>query len=84
MDRAYFFGSIICTVIIFLVSEVLHYSFRSPLIESETAKVVYKALYNGAPDYIKGLFHRLSDTQSTVLRNSNTDLRIHLLKTSSE
>ena len=53
------------------------------LIESETAKVVYKALHNEAPDYLKGLFHRLSDTQSRVLRNSNTDLRIPLFKTSS-
>ena len=35
------------------------------------------ALHNEAPDYIKGLFHRLSDrsdTQSRVLRNFNTDL----------
>ena len=53
------------------------------LIESETAKVVYKALHNEAPDYLKGLFHRLSDTQSRMLRNSNTDLRIPLFKTSS-
>ena len=52
------------------------------LIESETAKSVYKALHNEAPDYIKGLFRRLSDTQR-VLRSSNTDLRIPLFKTSS-
>ena len=53
------------------------------LIESETGEVVYKALLNEAPDYLKGLFHRLSDTQSRMLRNSNTDLRIPLFKTSS-
>ena len=53
------------------------------LIESETAKVVYKALHSEAPDYLKGLFHRLSDTKSRVLRNSNTDLHIPLFKTSS-
>ena len=53
------------------------------LIESETAKVVYKALHNETPDYLKGLFHRLSDTQGRLLRNSNTDLRIPLFKTSS-
>ena len=53
------------------------------LIESETGKVVYKALHNEAPAYLKGLFHRLSDTQSRMLRNSNTDLRIPLFKTSS-
>ena len=43
----------------------------------------YKALHNEARDYIKGQFHRLSGTQSRVLRNSNTDLRIPLFKTSS-
>ena len=32
---------------------------------------------------IKGLFHRLSDTQGRMLRNSHTDLRIPLFKTSS-
>ena len=53
------------------------------LIESDTAKVVYTALHNEGPDYIKELFHRLSDTQSMVLRNANTDLRIPLFKTSS-
>ena len=53
------------------------------LIESETAKVVYKALHNEAHDYLKGPFHGLSDTQSRVLSNSNTDLRIPLFKTSS-
>ena len=48
------------------------------LIESETVMVVYKVLHNEAPDYLKGLLHRLSDTQSRMLRNSNTDLRIPL------
>ena len=33
------------------------------------------------PDYLHGLFHRLSDSQSKVLRNSKTDLRISMLKT---
>ena len=37
----------------------------------------YKALHNEAPDYLKGL------TQSRLLRNSNTGLRIPLFKTSS-
>ena len=53
------------------------------LTESETAKVVYKALHNEFLDYIKWLFHRLSDTQSRVLCNSNMDLRSPLFKTSS-
>ena len=39
------------------------------------------ALLNEAPDYIKGLFYRQSDTQSRVLRKSNTDLHIPLFKT---
>ena len=52
------------------------------LIESETAKVTYKVLQNEAPDYLNGLFHRLSDSHSKVLRNSKTDLRIPMLKTS--
>ena len=75
-------------------SESLIQKLRWPtikhLIESETGKVVYsiespmvyKALLNEAPTK-KRLFHRPSDTQSRVPRNSNTDLRIPLFKTSS-
>ena len=57
------------------------------LIQSETAKVVYKAFHNAAPDYLNRLFHRLSDSHSKVQRNSKTslsktDLRIPMSKTS--
>ena len=53
------------------------------LIDSETVKIVYKALHNEAPKYLKGLFHRLSGIQNRELRNSKTDLHIPLLRTSS-
>ena len=52
------------------------------LIELETAKVVHKLLHNEAPDYLNRLFHRLSDFHSRMLRNSKTDLRIPMFKTS--
>ena len=52
------------------------------LIDSETVKIVYKALHNEAPKYLKELFHRLSDILNRELRNSKTDLYIPLLKTS--
>ena len=51
----------------------LEWPTTKQLIESETVKVVYQTLHNEAPDYIKGLFHRLASTQSRVQRNSNTD-----------
>ena len=38
------------------------------LINTETAKIVYKAFHNKAPEYVTRLFHSLSDTQS---RNSS-------------
>ena len=44
------------------------------LIDTETVKIVYKALHNEAPKYLKELFHRLSDIQYRGLRNSKTDL----------
>ena len=34
------------------------------LIDTETVKIVYKALHNEAPVYVKELFHRLSGTQN--------------------
>ena len=43
------------------------------LIELETVKVVYKALHNEAPPYMKELFLKLSNTQCRELRNSSTD-----------
>ena len=52
------------------------------LIELETAKEIYKVLHNQAPDYLNMLFHRLSDSCYRKLRNSKTDLRIPMFKTS--
>ena len=52
------------------------------IIDTETVKVVYKALHNDAPKYLKELFHRLSDIQTWELRNSKTDLHIPLLRKS--
>ena len=43
----------------------------------------FKALHNEAPEHLKELFYRLSDTQNRELRNSKTDLHIPLLRTSS-
>ena len=39
------------------------------LIELETVKVVYKALHNEAPLYMKELFLKLSHIQSKKLRD---------------
>ena len=44
------------------------------LIDTETVKIVYKALHNEAPKYLKELFHRLSDIPNRELRKSKTDL----------
>ena len=41
------------------------------LIELETVKVVYKALDNEAPPYMKELFLKLSNTRCRKLRNSS-------------
>ena len=38
------------------------------LIDTETVKIVYKALHNEAPKYLKELLHRLSDMQNRELR----------------
>ena len=53
------------------------------LIHTDTVKFIYNALHNEAPEYLKELFHRLSDTQNRELRNSETNLHIPLLKASS-
>ena len=53
------------------------------LIDTETVKVIYKALHNEAPEYVKEIFHRLSDTQSREFHNSKTDLYFPLLRNSS-
>ena len=53
------------------------------LIDTETVKIIYKALYNKAPKHLKELFHRLSDVHNRELRNSKTDFHIPLLWTTS-
>ena len=53
------------------------------LIDAEAVEIVYKALHNEAPKYLKELFHRLSDIQNRELRNSKTDIHIPLLRISS-
>ena len=52
------------------------------LIELETVKVVYKALHNEAPPYMKELFPKLLNAQRRELRNSSTGLYIPRLRTS--
>ena len=52
------------------------------LIEQETAKVVYKALHNETPLYVKGLLLKLSDAHSKVLCNFPPDFNVPCLRTS--
>ena len=44
--------------------------------------MVYKALHGLAPPYMKSTFHKLSESCNHTLRNTSTDLRIPLCKTS--
>ena len=53
------------------------------LIETETARMVYRSINKEAPNYLTTLFERLSDNSVRELRNTNTDLKLPLLKTSS-
>ena len=48
----------------------------------ETATMVYRSINNEAPDYLSTLFERLSRNTIKELRNTKTDLKLHLLKTS--
>ena len=52
------------------------------LIDTEAVKIVYKALHNEAPQYLKKLFLRLFDIQNRELRNKKTDPHIPLSRTS--
>ena len=51
------------------------------LIETETVKMVYRSINHEAPEYLTGLFQRLSETCARQLRNTSTDLYVRLLKT---
>ena len=52
------------------------------MVDFETATIVYKSLHELAPPYMQDMFHKLSDSRNRVLRNTETDLRIPLCKTS--
>ena len=52
------------------------------LIDFETSKMVYKSLNVLAPDYLRDIFQKVSEATNRQLRNSNTDLRLPLLRTS--
>ena len=52
------------------------------MIEFETTKIVHKTLHNEVPEYLQGLFTRVSDKCVRELRNSKLDLNLPLMKTS--
>ena len=52
------------------------------LIDFETSKMVYKSLNALAPDYLRNLFQKVPEATNRQLRNSKTDLRLPLLRTS--
>ena len=58
----------------------LGWSTISDLIRKEIAMLTYKSLNSLAPDYLRKLFLKCSDARERVLRSSNTDLKIPLLK----
>ena len=45
--------------------------------------MVYRSINEEAPNYLTALFDRLSDISVRELRNTNTDLKLPRLKTSS-
>ena len=45
--------------------------------------MVHKSINNEAPNYLTSLFERLPQNTIRELRNTNTDLKLPLLKTSS-
>ena len=51
------------------------------LIETETVKMVYRSINHEAPEYLTGLFQRLSENCAKQLRNTSTDLCVPFLKT---
>ena len=54
----------------------------SNLIHKETATLIYKSLNDLAPGYMRNLFARCSESNGRVLRSTDTDLKLPLLKTS--
>ena len=51
------------------------------LIETETPKMVYRSINHEAPEYLTGLFQRLTETSARKLHNTSTDLYVPFLKT---
>ena len=54
----------------------------SNLNQKETVTLMYKSLNELAPEYMRNLFTKCSDSNSRVLRSTDTDLKLPLLKTS--
>ena len=54
----------------------------SNLIHKETAALIYKSLNELAPEHMRNLFTRCSENNGRVLRSTDTDLKLPLLKTS--
>ena len=52
------------------------------LIDFETSKMVYKSQNALAPDCLRNIFQKVSEATNRQLRNSKTDLRLPLLRTS--
>ena len=52
------------------------------LIDMQTATMVYWSINDEAPDYLSTLFERLSQNTIKELRNTKTNLKLPLLKTS--
>ena len=52
------------------------------LIDMETATMVYRSINNEAPDWFSTLFESLSQNAIKELRNTKTDLKFPLLKSS--
>ena len=59
----------------------LGWSTISQLVEKETAMLTYKSLNSLTPDYLRKLFIKCSDERERVLRSSDTDVKLPLLKT---
>ena len=51
-------------------------------VNMETATMVYRSITNDTPNYLSTLFERLSQNTIKELRNTKTDLRLPLPKTS--
>ena len=62
----------------------LGWSTISNLVRKETATLTYKSLNSHVPNYLKKLFAKCSDEREWFLRSSETDLKIPLLKTTSD